>query len=169
MSDPPDELPYGNPPTSGWSGSDTSRERAEREDADGTTHARQATTLRAAGFRGYAGITVKELRADTGWHHGQASGSLSTLHKAGKLARLSLSRERCKVYVLPSQVQGRAIEPHGQTATTTMLAEMYALLNDADQIHNAVDINDPEVGRWIGRWHQAATDVMRRYESTVGQ
>ena len=104
-------LPYAG--TSGWSGSDTSRERAEREDSDGTTTERQRLVLEYVGAGEHDGATVKELRTDFGWHHGQASGALSNLHKAGYLARLTERRERCAVYVLPEFVQDRETAPHG--------------------------------------------------------
>jgi hypothetical protein len=38
---------------------------------------------------------------------------LSDLHKAGRIARLTEERNRCKVYVLPEYVNGRETEPHG--------------------------------------------------------
>lgn len=123
-------LPYAG--TSGHSGTDTSQERAEREDGDGTTHKRQRDTMQIvetgrfngfdlrAGADGHPvgrehGITVKELRNFTGWHHGQASSTLSTLHKEGLLARTSERRDRCKVYVAPEYLNGRVGEPHGRT------------------------------------------------------
>ena len=50
---------------------------------------------------------------DTTLHHGRVSGALSVLHKVGKLARLTETRDKCKVYVLPEYVNGRPTEPHG--------------------------------------------------------
>lgn len=105
-------LPYAN--TSGWSGSATSRERARRSDSDGTTSLRQAQTLSALQEAGYDGLTWLELANRQGWHHGTASGSLSVLHKAGRIARLAVSRERCRIYVLPEYADGRATEAHGR-------------------------------------------------------
>jgi hypothetical protein len=46
-------LPYAG--TQGWSGSDTSQERAETEAADGTASQRQQDTLRYLGWRGDRG------------------------------------------------------------------------------------------------------------------
>lgn len=106
------ETPYAG--TSGWSGSDTSRERAEAEDGDGTTHARQQRVGNYLMRRGINGATWKELAEHYGWHHGTASGALSVLHKTGHVARLAERRYRCKVYVLPQFVQGREVEPHGR-------------------------------------------------------
>lgn len=104
------ELPYAG--TSGHAGSGASKERAEREDGNGTTSKRQEETLVCVKARGYLGLTVKELREATGWHHGQASSALSILHKAGFLARLVEQRDRCGIYVLPGYVAGRDTQPH---------------------------------------------------------
>ena len=109
------ELPYNG--TSGWSGSDTSRDRALTEDSDGTTSKRQQRVLDYCEAAGAYGVTASELRAQFGWHHGQASGALSVLHKAGHLNRLKspqTKRNRQAVYVLPEHVKGREIAPHGR-------------------------------------------------------
>lgn len=107
-------LPYAN--TSGWSGSPTSRQRASRSDSDGTTSLRQSQTLSALQEAGYDGLTWLELANLQGWHHGTASGSLSVLHKVGRIARLAMSRERCRIYVLPDHVADRPTESHGRKA-----------------------------------------------------
>jgi len=93
--------------TSGWSGTDTSRDRAAREDTDGTTSHRQRATLTALRDVGRDGYTWRELAATLGWHHGQASGALSTLHKEGRIVRLTEKRDRCRVYVHPAHQDGR--------------------------------------------------------------
>lgn len=117
-------LPYGsNPATAGWSGSDTSRERAEREAVDGTANERQRRVLEGMVRRGWLGATVKEVRESTGWHHGVASGVLSVLHKDGRLARLTDRRDRCAIYVLPEHVDGRDTAPHHANRRVT--SEMY--------------------------------------------
>lgn len=111
------ETPYAG--TSGWSGSDTSRERAEDADADGTTTERQAKVLAILGARGSVGATWREIARDTGWHHGQASGALSVLHKQGRIVRLAVvRRERCAAYVLPEWVEGREAAAHGRDRLT---------------------------------------------------
>lgn len=104
-------LPYAG--TSGWSGTDTSRARAEHADSSGSTGANQRLALDLLADAKEHGLTVAELRTEPGLHHGSASGALSLLHKAGMIARLEQSRGRCKVYVLPEYVQGRVTEPHG--------------------------------------------------------
>lgn len=105
-------LPYAG--TSGWSGSATSRARAESADRSGETSERQQGTLRRLAWAGSQGLTWKELGEAMGWHHGTASGVLSVLHKEGRIARLSVVRDRCKVYVHLDHVGDREVEGHGR-------------------------------------------------------
>ena len=86
--------PGGQTMTRGWSGSETSRERALAEDAKGTTASRQQQVVKYVNSHRYAGATVKEVRDHFGWHHGQASSALSVMHKAGDLERLTVTRDR---------------------------------------------------------------------------
>lgn len=104
--------------TSGWSGSDTSRDRAIDEDRNGTTSKRQQWVLEYLDATGFDGSTWKELAEQFDWHHGQASGVLSVLHKQGLICRLKERRSRCKVYVLPKHVHMRPIEPHERKRQT---------------------------------------------------
>jgi hypothetical protein len=138
-------LPYGN--TSGWSGSETSMERAMDADADGTTSERQAVVLRHLGFCGPTGATWKELAEGTGWHHGQASGALSVLHKEGRIARLTERRSRCQVYVLPSYVNDRDTAPHGRrrAADTVALIDAACTAAEDDMDTGADYYNEPVV------------------------
>ena len=106
------ELPYNG--TSGHSGTDTSKERAQVADRSGKTALRQAQALNLLSERTYQGITWKELSEVTGLHHGTASGVLSVLHKAGRIARLRESRNGCKVYVDLRCINGRQIETQGR-------------------------------------------------------
>jgi hypothetical protein len=99
-------LPYAG--TSGWSGSDTSRERAERSDSDGTTAGVQGAVLSILARQGTRGATWHEIADELGVHHGTASGALSVLHKVGSVSRLRLRRSRSAIYVLPEFVMGRA-------------------------------------------------------------
>lgn len=105
-------LPYAG--TSGWSGSDTSHERALEADSSGVTGRRQRDALAYLDGAGPWGVTWQELGAAMGAHHGTASGVLSVLHKAGRIARLAERRNRCKIYVLPEHVNGRETERHGR-------------------------------------------------------
>jgi hypothetical protein len=106
------ELPYSG--TSGHSGTDTSKARALNADRSGKTALRQAQTLNLLAQRKLMGITWKELSEITGLHHGTASGVLSVLHKAGRIARLKESRDGCKVYVDVACVEGRVVEKQGR-------------------------------------------------------
>jgi hypothetical protein len=117
-------LPYKG--TSGWSGTNTSRQRAVTADKTGKTLNRQAGAYWLCKDAGAFGITVAELRKEPGWeHHGTASGTLSVLHKAGKLARLEATRKKCHIYVHPSFVNGRATQAQGKKDTmATLRAEI---------------------------------------------
>jgi DNA-binding MarR family transcriptional regulator len=95
--------------TSGWSGSAASRDRAINEDNDGTTKSRQKEALRNILASKDYGMTWKELADLTGWHHGQASGVLSVLHKEGLLERLTERRGKCSIYVGVNSVNGRKV------------------------------------------------------------
>jgi hypothetical protein len=105
-------LPYAG--TSGWSGSETSRQRALDADHTGVTGKRQRMTLRLLDVAGADGLTWTELGRALGVHHGSASGVLSVLHKEGRICRLTEVRNKCRVYVLPEHVQDRETEPHGR-------------------------------------------------------
>lgn len=141
------ELPYAG--TSGWSGSDTSEARAKTADRDGTTRDRQGTVLRILACKGATGATWRDIAEEMGWHHGTSSGALSTLHKAGRIERLSEKRDRCKVYVLSEFVNGRETERHGGRLTGSgsnatevrMLSEQQAdvLINDHDTLVHHVE------------------------------
>jgi len=101
--------------TLGWSGSSTSRERAEDELDSGLASARLSVALDLVSRAGPYGLTWGELAGLTDWHHGQATASLSNLHKNGDLARLHDRRGRSKIYVAPEYVQGRLTERHGRS------------------------------------------------------
>lgn len=111
------ELPYGG--SSGWSGSSTSKARADQADRSGETRDRQAHVLRLMARKREMGATWREIADETGWHHGNASGALSVLHKTARIARLQEKRGRCKVYVLPEWVNGRETESYGGRLTGT--------------------------------------------------
>lgn len=108
------DLTYGG--TSGWSGTDTSRQRAESQDRDGTTGIVQRQVLSLVLSSMARGVTVAEVRLMLpGRHHGSISSALTNLHRAGRIARLAEQRERCKVYVNPMYVGERETEqPKGR-------------------------------------------------------
>jgi len=107
-------LPYAG--TSGWSGTDTSEERAKTSDSKGKTSDIQAYALRSLYGRGPRGLTWKELSEQTGWHHGTSSSVLSVLHKAERIYRLKERRDGCRVYVYngPDYLDGREHDMQGR-------------------------------------------------------
>ena len=155
MSEPP-ILPYAG--TSGHAGSETSRERAVSDDTSGVTGARQRRTLDALARAMHHGLTYRELGQQLQLHHGQSSGVLSGLHKAGRVARLADTRRgRCAVYVLPDFVWSRPTEPHGNTARTSLMQEMADALVLIPQCSHRVFVG--------GCLSCRAQDIVARYEA----
>ena len=105
-------LPYAG--TSGWSGTNTSKERAKDRDSSGKTKDNQEYALLMILLSGIDGITWKELSELTGWHHGTSSGVLSVLHKAERICRLTERRDRCRVYVYTDYLNGREHDMQGR-------------------------------------------------------
>lgn len=106
-------LPYGG--TSGWSGTNTSRDRAVTADETGVTGERQSRVIELLAEKTTQGVTWKDVAGELNVHHGTASGVLSVLHKVGLIARLNETRDRCKIYVLPEYVDGRECETQGRS------------------------------------------------------
>ena len=115
-------LPYGG--SSGWSGSDTSRARADIADRTGATESRQAITLGLLRRAGIDGLTWRDLSEQTGWHHGTASGALSVLHRDGQIARLSERRTKCQIYVTRDNVLGRPTADYQPNVSARVLQEV---------------------------------------------
>lgn len=165
-------LPYPEPDgegrTSGWSGTDTSHERAQSADAGGVTRIRQIQTLNCAVAAGLHGVTVKDLRETTGLHHGQASSILSVLHKEERLLRLTERRDRCHVYIHPRFQNGRETQPHGRNKVNVLEAEReklyatfkagwgYALESSGDM--NLGWVDEPSVKATFDMWLAKAID-----------
>lgn len=112
QSDESVSLPYAG--TSGWSGTDTSRARAITSDTTGGTKLRQLQVIKILNGLGEHGVTWKELAENTGWHHGQASGVLSVLHKEGRIARLVAKRGKCRIYVANNFINERETDSQGR-------------------------------------------------------
>lgn len=125
-------LPYAG--SSGWSGSATSRARAEHADSIGLTSERQRFTVEMLETAGFDGLTWREVAEATGEHHGSVSGVLSNLHKAGLIARLTATRERCAIYVALGYVWGRETAEPKQKAlkreVNTVLDQLLERVND---------------------------------------
>ena len=115
--------------TSGHSGSEASQERAEWQDDAGITSARDNNTLKRLARAGPDGLTWRELATEASYHHGEASGTLSRLHYAGAVARLQARRNRCSVYVLPENVNGRTLSEYTPNLSKRVLVE---ILDDID-------------------------------------
>lgn len=65
--------------------------------------------------RGTTGVTWKDLADKFSIHHGSASSRLSIMHKEGVVARLTETRDGCKIYVDPAFVKGRQVSVfHGR-------------------------------------------------------
>jgi hypothetical protein len=107
--DPLPATPYAG--TSGWSGSDTSKQRAQRNDANGVTSSTQRAILSAVEASGFYGMTIADIRKQfPDHHHGTLSGALTNLHIDGHVLRLSAKRNACKVYVVGRYRSGRDVE-----------------------------------------------------------
>jgi hypothetical protein len=104
-------LPYGEK-GSGWSGSETSRERSEREDAMGITGRRQAEVFALLAQHTTNGMTVKEVETWLGIGHGPASSALTHLHRAERVVRLQERRNGQQVYLLRGYAEGRPESPY---------------------------------------------------------
>lgn len=90
-------VPYNG--TAGWSGTDTSEQRALDNLYSGRELNNQQIALAYLKSKGTNGATWKELATETGWHHGTSSGVLSVLHQSGAIVRTIKTRNRCKIYV----------------------------------------------------------------------
>jgi len=141
LPEPDPTKSYGD--TSGWSGSDTSRERAEKADKSGKTHERDDKTIAALGSVGRDGMTWVELAADQDLHHGEASAVLSRLHKDGRMARLMERRTACRVYVLPEYVDGRPTDKYRPNVSRRKVADLLA------EIDERIKVNDLAAARRI--------------------
>lgn len=89
----------------------------------GPPPSKREQTMTAVNGKGEAGLTVTELIALTGWHHGSASAALSTLHRSGAVARLNEKRDGHAVYVAPLLVGDRPVkkpESHQQSMVDRM-------------------------------------------------
>ena len=100
--------------TDGWSGSDASHERASIEALTGTAGRRRQEVWNYVRMSGLRGVTWAEVADAMNLHHGQATGALSNLHKAGKIVRLREKRGKSSIYVLPHAADGRETVAHGR-------------------------------------------------------
>ena len=102
--------------TGGWSGTQTSKDRAERMVSTGELSRTQALVIQQLAARRYDGCTVHEIQIlkqdGNGYmHHGSVSGALSNLHQHGKISRLAEKRNNCHIYVLNHFAKDRQLSP----------------------------------------------------------
>ena len=83
--------------TAGWSGTDTSKERALYNLRTGKEYNNQQKALELLKDNPN-GLTWKEFGQIADIHHGTASGVLSVLHKSGAIIRSTRVRNGCKIY-----------------------------------------------------------------------
>jgi len=121
--------------SSGFSGTDTSKERAMTQDEDGTTNKVQQKVLIAVDAGNTRGVTIKELRRlYPEHHHGSLSGALTNLHRDDVIARLEDQRDKCKIYVMPWYVGERVTEKPGHNKG---LARILDSLDALAEVHKA--------------------------------
>jgi hypothetical protein len=130
--------------TSGWSGAETSRQRAIDDDRSGRTRERHQLTMAELAERGPEGFTWYELADHTGWHHGEVSGALTRAHRVGDAARLTETRgtgKKSKVYVHVDFINDRPTEPYRPKPRMQLLRDVRALLEEGD-IEAAIELLD---------------------------
>lgn len=134
-----DELLY-NGRSGAVNASDTSRERADAEDAAGTTQARVNAVLEHLKMR-RDGMTWPELAVMLKLHHGQISGCLSMMHKAGLVFALRAKRDRCHPYVHSAYrhvyADSQRIDQPVKTKATQEKEALEALLRAVDSLLDA--------------------------------
>lgn len=123
--------------TAGFAGEGGSADRAHHEARTGKSAGRQRITLQNLRHIRATGLTWRELAAVEGWHHGQASGVLSVLHKEGRIACLHARRDNCSIYVLPQYVEGRPTVEHRGTQAARDRASL-------QRIRDLVDLASPD-------------------------
>jgi hypothetical protein len=85
--------------TGGYVERPASKQRATREAKDGTLSRRAQSISQLLLDAGKDGLTWKQVGERLRLHHGQASGALSNMHKAGVVFMLRQQRDRCHPYV----------------------------------------------------------------------
>ena len=106
-----------------------------REASRGRITPRLKTVLLAVRDTDDRGATWKEVAAELGLHHGQASGALSNLHRMGDVFQLRKTRDGCHPYV-HAAFRGNYFddERYDEPAQTKAGRERQALLNLAEAV-----------------------------------
>ena len=141
--------------TGGYVERPASIERAVREAQDGTLSKRQSNIVEQLDLAGVQGATWKTIGQILNLHHGQVSGALSNLHKAGEVFMLRAKHDRCHAYVLKRYRWAYTEEQVFDTPATTRAGERTALLN---QLYATCQTAN-EVG-WSAGMQRAVTTVV---------
>ena len=110
--------------------SDTSHDRATREDRSGEATARRKTIIDLLQAAGPRGMTWAEVSEATGLHHGQASGALSTLHKHHAIIMVNIKRNRCHPYIHPQYANHFAADQLMHEPSQTLAGKRNAATQD---------------------------------------
>jgi|TARA_R110000764_G_scaffold1277_5_gene5051 hypothetical protein len=102
--------------SSGFSGTDTSEQRAKLRDLTGATSEVQRAITNSLKLSRLRGRTVGELDEELFelGHHGTISGAVSNLHKKELICRLKDKRNGMKIYVMPYNTAERITEVQGR-------------------------------------------------------
>lgn len=150
-----------------------SSEQQEKDDESGATTARQAATVQFVRDAGQEGVTSKDLREEFAWHHGQASGAMSVLHKAGLIVRLAKTRDHYGVYVVPENIAGRDVRRYQPAAGPSEPVEVIQHVSTVEikEVPKRLSPDDQEfVSRVFARFallDQTATPKMSLKTETV--
>ena len=134
----------------GWSGADTSRDRAEHERDSGELSHRLKVIQDALDAAGARGLIWQELADLTGWHHGRVSSALTNLHKQRKAFTLKTRRNNCHPYVAakwmlncsPSEVN---LQPTANR-NAPLLKELEAVAAAAEELICEIEVSK---GAWV--------------------
>lgn len=144
--------------------SDTSRDRAAAEDANGTTTARQRLVLDILAnyadgltWREAAAAVTKFTNGEVNLHHGQISGVLSVLHKHGLVYTLRAKRNGSHPYVDARwrhiHQPNERIDSPTKTLAGSQRAALSDLLNRVDEyLLSPTPVNLNALGRARGRY-----------------
>lgn len=151
-------LPFGG--SSGYMGSDASKERAGREDETGVTEWRQHQVMQLLEQAGPLGMTYQEIGARMDWHHGQSTGTLSPMHGVGLVSALATTRDGCTVYVLPKFVGERATREYGGGKGEAMRAALEAAQSELGTLKRYVETLEQDVAEANGRADEAGNRLL---------
>lgn len=145
--------------TSGYVTQPASMDRAHREAATGISseRARNILNLMIKDPRNPEGWTWKELGDHFGLHHGQISGALSNLHRAGEIFMLRTQRNKCHPYVHAMYrhqfTDDQRIDAPVKTKSNQRLSDLEELLDDLMLAIGLGRITDPDVIAQVNALH----------------